>query len=113
MSLENTNWTLTENGTPTTSTLAFGKNEAAAGGNPGGYGTKTTNYASAGPIVVDIMWMEDGNGRFMFQTQGPTDTGVTELPTYTGTYNAGTALGWASNFNAIWGSWGITMTQNA
>lgn len=110
MSLENTNWTLND-GSGTTTNLAFGASKATAGNNPGGYGTATVQYSS-GPIQIDIIWMEDGNGNFMYQTKGPTDPTVDELPTVSGVYRNTTALGWGTNFDAAWGTWEITMKKS-
>ena len=108
MPLANTTWVLND-GSGTTTTLAFGASQTTSG-NPGGYGTATANYSS-GPISNDIIWMEDGNGNFMYQTKGPTDSGSDELPTVSGVYKGGTALGWGTNFDAAWGTWDITMAK--
>ena len=110
MSLANTTWTYPSESGPST-TVVFGPSENSSG-NPGGYGTTTVNYSGAGPVVNDIMWMEDGKGRFMFQVKGSTDHGSLELPTVTGTYTGNIAIGWGSNFNAIWGTWDVAMTKH-
>tara|TARA_R110000868_G_scaffold235273_6_gene489066 strand:+ start:4964 stop:5287 length:324 start_codon:yes stop_codon:yes gene_type:complete len=106
MSLANTTWNLND-GSGTSATINFGASVTTSG-NPAGYGTVTHNY-STGAQVVDITWIEDGNGRFMYQTKGPTEN--SELPTITGTYNETTAMGWGSNFDAIWGTWSVSMSK--
>lgn len=111
LKLENTTWTYPTGSGPNT-TLVFGKNENASG-NPGGYGTSTVNYPNAGSIVNEFMWVEDGKGRFMYQIKGPTDKGNNELPTVSGTYKGNGAIGWGTNFDAVWGTWEVVMTKQS
>lgn len=59
---------------------------------------------------MNILWNEDGKGRFMFQMQGPTDAGVNELPTYTGQYESGLGLGWYTAFDATWAPQNFTLS---
>ena len=111
MSLANTTWTYPSPSSPDT-TVVFGPNENVSG-NPGGYGKTTVVYKSVGPVVNDIIWMEDGKGRFMYQIKGPTDPKSDELPTVTGTYTGKIAIGWGSNFDSVWGTWDVSMTMQS
>lgn len=109
MSLANTNWNLND-GSGTPAVIAFGPNKST-GANPGGQGTLTYNYPNVGPVVTPIIWMEDGKGRFMYQTQGPTDAGSSQLPTVNGVYTGTAAIGWGANFESTtWGTWDVSMT---
>jgi len=111
MSLANTKWNLND-GSGTTSTVSFGPNQAPAGQNAGGNGLKTTHYSPpTGDLSVEILWIEDGKGNYMYQTKGPTDPGNKELPTSTGSYHNNSAIGWGSNFDAAWGTWGESMIK--
>ena len=107
MALEKTKWEMTIAGI--TTIIEFGVSVSTSG-TPGGYGTSTAQYKS-GPISINIMWIEDWHGNFMYQIKGPTDPGTKELPTFSGVYKGAVALGWATNFDAAWGAWDVTMKQ--
>lgn len=110
MPLENTTWSLSD-GSGVATTIQFGKNESTKA-HAGGFGTSTVHYPQpTGDIIIDIMWVEDTHGKFMYQTKGPTDPGNEALPTTTGTYTNDVALGWQSNFNAAWGALSISMKK--
>ncbi len=110
MSLANTSWTLTD-GSGYKSTVKFGQNSSTVNGTTGGYGTVTVHYGgNTGDITNDMVWIEDGNGQFMYEVKGPPDNGVNQLPTVTGTYRGTSALGWGTNFDQ-WGVWDVQMTN--
>ncbi len=108
MSLENTKWNLNDSsGTP--ATISFGLN-ASTNENHGGYGTVTHHYGGdIGDMQIEIIWIEDQKGNFMYQTKGPSTN--SNLPTTNGMYHNNSALGWGTNFDAAWGFWRVQMTK--
>lgn len=97
MSLEKTTWNLNDgSGVPTT--VYFGINASTKPDFEGGNGTITYNYGGdTGEVSIDIVWMADTKGNFMYQNKG--DGSLDILPTVSGIYHNTSALGWGTNFD--------------